>query len=242
MWAPGSVGAGDHLEHSAGSRHLVVELGEQCLNDRHAISLLTYTNRCRAPKVPNRTARQPERHDDSDSSSYLMHAGTLAVGCGPWNNRITCERSCRRSSDHQQVRADADHRGLRFEQPSHLEQIGTAAWIRQSRRQVREEPPRALHPVHAVEDQTRAHHFRAKLFGAMKVRRGEVVEPLGRVPMLALPEVSLNDDGKPRILIEVTVQAVQRRAPSLKPAFYSDTVPRYGSAGWCVTHQSRARS
>jgi hypothetical protein len=48
----------------------------------------------------------------------------------------------------------------------------------------------------------------------MKVRRGEVVEPLGWVPMLALPEVSLNDGGKPGILKEVTGEAVQRRGPA----------------------------
>lgn len=85
------------------------------------------------------------------------------------------------------MRTDAEHGRLRFEQPRHLEQLGAAARIRQSLRHIREEPPRAFQAVQPLDDQTRAHHFRPKLVGAMKVCRGEVVEPLGRVPMLSLP-------------------------------------------------------
>ena len=48
----------------------------------------------------------------------------------------------------------------------------------------------------------------------MKVRRREVVEPLGRVPMLSVPEVLLNDGGKPRILEKVTGETVQSRGPA----------------------------
>ena len=48
----------------------------------------------------------------------------------------------------------------------------------------------------------------------MKVRRGEVVEPLGRVPVLPLPEVVLNDGDEPRILKEIAGEPVQRRGPA----------------------------
>ncbi len=54
-------------------------------------------------------------------------------------------------------------------------------------------------------------HFRAKIIGPVKVCSGEVVEPLGGIPVLALLQILLDNGPKARVLEEIAAHAIQSR-------------------------------
>src|SRR3982750_948575 len=98
------------------------------------------------------------------------------------------------------MRADTEHRWLPLEQTGDPRQVVAPAGIPYPLRYIREEPTRTLQSEDLLDDQTSARHFLDQLLRAVKVRRGEVLQPPGGISMLPLAEVSLDDRGEGRVL------------------------------------------
>jgi hypothetical protein len=106
---------------------------------------------------------------------------------------------------------DAERGRLGLELPSEAQQIAASAGVGPPVREIREKPSGAFQPVESFELQPRVLHFGAKILGAVKVSSGEVVEALGGIPMLALPQILLDNGSEARVREEIAAQAVQSR-------------------------------
>ena len=93
---------------------------------------------------------------------------------------------------------------------AHAQQVAAPARVFQTLVHIREQPARALDAEQPVDQQTCVEDFRAELFRAMKVGRGEVIKPPGGVAVLPVADVCLDDRGKRGVAKEIANQTVQR--------------------------------
>ncbi len=86
--------------------------------------------------------------------------------------------------------------------------------IFQPRGDVRENPSRSLYAVEAAHVEARVGYLSPQLLWPMEIGRREVVEALGRVAVLAVEEVILDDAGVALVRIEIARKAVERGRPT----------------------------
>ena len=84
------------------------------------------------------------------------------------------------------MRADSEHRGLRFECAGREEKIFSTAVVGQAFRDVGEKPTWAFDSKQPAQLKSGAEDFRAKIFRPMEISGGEVVGASGAVAMLAV--------------------------------------------------------
>src|SRR5262245_49294798 len=114
-------------------------------------------------------------------------SGFPRISAGPGTARSRRRgRWC--ASDDQQMRADANQRWFRLEHPGDLQQIGAATRVLQPRLHVLEEPSGTFDPEEPIDEQAGIERFGAEIVRAVKIRRGEEVEPAGGVAVLPIAD------------------------------------------------------
>ena len=113
--------------------------------------------------------------------------------------------------DGQQMGARSDHRRFSLEHPRHPQQCFAPLRISHPLRNVRQNPPRTLHAVHAFQTQSGGVDFLPEIIGPMEVGGGEVIQPLGRIAMLAVLQIPPHNALEPGVVEEVAGESVERR-------------------------------
>ena len=97
---------------------------------------------------------------------------------------------------------------------SHMQQEIPAFRVGHPLGHVRQYPPRAFHPVDTVQRQPRRPDLFGQLFGMVKEGGCEVVEAFGRISVLAVAQILLEDSDEPDITQQLPRQPVQGRGPA----------------------------
>ncbi|HEX6535201.1 MAG TPA: hypothetical protein VF041_11415 [Gemmatimonadaceae bacterium] len=120
----------------------------------------------------------------------------------------------RLAPDDQQVRAATDHGGLRLERPRHSHEDLASGRIVPAIHEVRQHPPRSFDPVQALDLEAGVPDLPPKLVRSMKVRRGEVVEPVRRVLVMAVEQIALDDARERGVAERLVCQPIECRRPA----------------------------
>jgi hypothetical protein len=74
---------------------------------------------------------------------------------------------------------------------------------------IRQDPARAFNAVYTIHSEAGGQHLGPQFLRAVEISRGEVIQPLRGVTMLAILKVSLHDLAEPGIVQEVSRESIQ---------------------------------
>src|SRR6266513_92566 len=98
------------------------------------------------------------------------------------------------------MRACSDHGGFRFEFASYVHKDVASSRIVPAIDEIAEHPSRAFDSVQTFDIQTGLRNFINQFLRLMEICCREIIQPIGRILMMAVAEISLNDGGE--ILVE----------------------------------------
>src|SRR5438477_5851612 len=96
--------------------------------------------------------------------------------------------------------ARSDHGRFRFEFASDVHKDAASSRIVPAIAEIAEDPSRAFDPVQTFDLQTGLRNFIPQFLRLMEICCREIIQPIGRILMMPVAEISLNDGGE--ILVE----------------------------------------
>jgi len=94
------------------------------------------------------------------------------------------------------VRAAANYGWFRLESAGDAEKNLASFRIIPAFGEIGKDPARALDAIQSFDIKPGVAYFASEIFRPVKVGGGEVIETLGRVPMISVAQVALDDGGK----------------------------------------------
>jgi len=113
-------------------------------------------------------------------------------------------------SHNEEMGADAEKRRFGLEEPSDFEEIGSLAWIAHTLTDIRQQPSGSLDSVDSWIREPCGCDLGDNIARSVKIGCREVVEPFGRIVVLPLLEVSLDDGDKTGILKQIAGETIER--------------------------------
>ena len=109
------------------------------------------------------------------------------------------------------MRADPGERGSDFEAAGESEEALAELRVVPPGIEIMGEPARSFDAENAVHLEAGCRDLRSELVGMMEERVHEVLEPAGRVPVLAVREIALDDGGEGRVAEVALLDPVESR-------------------------------
>src|SRR4051812_29918308 len=112
-------------------------------------------------------------------------------------------------ADDEEMSAAADHRRLRFQPARGVEKDRTAPLVRPALVEIGEHPTRPFDAEWIPDIEARIRDLRAQIFGAVEVRRREVLDLAGWIAMNSLCQIGVDDAAEFRIVEKAPAHSVE---------------------------------
>ena len=123
----------------------------------------------------------------------------------------------RLAPDHHEMRTPAEHGRFRLECARHAQKDLTSRRVLPAFSDIGKNPARPFDAVQPLDIESGADHLGAQLLGPMEVRGGEVAESIGRVLVMPIAQVLLDDALELAIVQQLARETVERRGPARNP-------------------------
>ena len=112
------------------------------------------------------------------------------------------------------MRAAPNDRRFRLERARYLQDDLASFRIAPALDEIRKNPARAFDPVQSLDLEAGVDDFTAQILGPMEICCREVIEPIRRVLMMPVDEVTLDDPGELAVAQQLAREPIEHRPPS----------------------------